>query len=434
MTVLGQHLNGGTVHVDGVSVPTTSCHAPGPGGQGPAALCFVTPPHPPGPASITVWLPDGHHSNAMPFAFTVTPPPHIGQPIPDRGSDNGGTAVMVTGESLDQGTVFVDGTAVATQECHQRGSPSIALCFVTPPHTAGPAGITVHTPDGAESDKVRFTYTPTPPPNIARLTPASGPDLGGTRVQVTGQNLDQGFVLVDGNRATMEDCGRGSAGRRPPPSALCFLTPGHRAGRAFVTVETPNGKVSNRVPYTYTDTPAPHIDRLNPTHGPDVGGNRVQIEGKHLDKGVVLVDGSPVATDTCPIARTARLGLCFTTPPHKPGHASITVATPNFKTSNAVPYIYVDTPAPVITSLRPSTASVAGGTPVTVVGDRVSQGVVYVDGHAVASGPCSNLTATFPGPHETVCFVAPAHARGIATVVVDNPNGKVSNAAHLDYR
>jgi hypothetical protein len=134
------------------------------------------------------------------------------------------------------------------------------------------------------------------------------------------------------------------------------------------------------------------------------------------------------------VPHTRRTGLCFTTPPHRPGHADITVATPNGKVSNTVAYLYVDTPAPFISSLRPQSVSPAGGAEVTIVGDRIAQGTAYLDGHAVASTPCSLSPNAFPGSHETLCFIAPAHAAGSAAVVVHNPNGKVSNAVPLRYR
>ena len=432
MTVHGAHLNGGTVYIDGAPVQTSDCHASGPGGRGPADLCFVTPPHAPGLASVMVRLANGQHSNTVRFGYDKTPPPVINRLNPAQGSDNGGTPVVVSGDSLDVGTVFVDGSAVPTAECH-RTTKSVSLCFTTPPHAPGLTAVTVHTPDGAVSNSVRFKYTSTPAPRIARLSPATGPDNGGTPVRVSGTNLDQGVVLVDGNRVATVQCAPGS-GRRSPGVELCFTTPPHRAGHAEVTVATPNGKVSNRVPFAYTNTPAPQIRRLNPTHGPDVGGDRVQVEGDNLDQGVVRVDGTAVATEPCPVPHSRRTGLCFTTPPHRAGHAEITVATPNGKVSNAVPYVYDDTPPPFISSLRPRSVSPAGGAEVTIVGDRIAQGTAYLDGHAVASTPCSLSATSFSGTHESLCFVAPPHPAGIASVVVHNPNGKVSNEVHLPYR
>jgi hypothetical protein len=76
--------------------------------------------------------------------------------------------VTVVGTNLSQGTVYVDDTAVPTQSCTQAppnvptGLPSpsaTGLCFVTPPHAAGTAAITVRTPNGKTSNTVQFRYT-----------------------------------------------------------------------------------------------------------------------------------------------------------------------------------------------------------------------------------------------------------------------------------
>jgi hypothetical protein len=428
VTVHGRSLAGGTVYVDGSPVQSRDCNA----GRGTADLCFVTPPHAPTLALVTVRVAGGPQSNAIPFGYTKTPPPVIRALTPDGGSDNGGTQVVVTGDSLDQGSVFVGAVGVPTEECAQRSSPVIALCFTTPPHAHGAAVVTVHTPDGAVSNSARFLYRSTPAPRIAHLTPQNGPDIGGTRVEVSGTNLDQGAVLIDGHRVETQPCGPRSSTTQHP-SDLCFVTPGHPAGHVVVTVVTPNGRSSNGIRYTYNDTPAPQIRRLSPTHGPDNGGDRVRVEGTHLDRGVVLVDGTPMPTESCPIPRTQRLGLCFITPPHRAGHASITVATPNGKTSNPVPYIYDNTPAPAITSVRPSIVSTAGDTQVTIVGDHVAQGTAYVNGQPVTSGACTLNAGAFPGAHEALCFFAPAHAAGHVTLVVHTPNGKTSNVVGLTY-
>jgi len=372
---------------------------------------------------------------------TTTRPPRSTAPIidasrglsPAAGPDVGGTQVGVRGSNLGGGTVFLDGIAVTTEPCSPRSRG--ALCFTTPPHDPGVVSVTVHTPDGEVSNAVPFRYTATPSPSITRITPATGPDVGGTRVEVGGPNLDQGTVLVDGNAVPTTECGKRNP-RQPTAVDLCYTAPPHAPGSVVITVSTPLHNPSNGVTYSYTDTPPPAIHSLFEPNGPDVGGDVVHVRGDNLDQGVVLVDGTPVSTEECQGPRTRfsgpTLDLCFTTPSHAPGQAMVTVATPNGKSSNPAVYDYKETPPPVIVDVKPSSVSTTGGARVTVIGDIVAQGTAYIDGIAVASGPCT-VGGAFPGRHQSVCFDAPPHAPGDVTIVIHNPNGKVSNGATLTY-
>ncbi|HEV3401700.1 MAG TPA: IPT/TIG domain-containing protein, partial [Acidimicrobiales bacterium] len=412
--VSGRNLAQGTVLVDGSPVPTTQRA----GGRDPS-LCFTTPPHAPGDAQITVRTPNGNVSNAVRFRYEATPPPVIDRIRPSRGPDVGGTTVCLTGSNLSQGTVLVDGNPVPTSQAG--GERSTSLCFVTPPHAPGDARITVRTPNGNVSNAVRFRYEATPPPEIDRITPSSGPDVGGTEVCLTGSNLDQGTVHVDGTPVPTTQQRGGREAR------LCFETPPHAPGDARITVRTPNGNVSNAVRFRYEATPPPEIDRIRPSRGPDVGGTEVCLTGSNLDQGTVLVDGNPVPT-------TERGGskepsLCFTTPPHAPGDAQITVRTPNGNVSNPVRFRYEATPPPEIDRLVPESGPEAGGTEVCLRGENLDQGTVFVDGIAVP-------TAQRGGGGRQVavlCFRTPPHPVGEAEVTVRTPNGNVSNAVRFRY-
>lgn len=336
--------------------------------------------------------------------------------------------------------MYVDGNPVPTQPC---GAPAgsrvapVSLCFVTPAHTPGDAQITVRGPGGT-SNAVPFTYLDTPAPTILTgrggIIPATGPDVGGTHVQLHGTNLDQGVVYVDGNPVPTQQCG----------SSLCFDTPPHAPGVVQVMVLTPNGKTSNSVSFRYDPTPPPRIRSLAPAHGPDVGGTVVAVTGDNLDQGVVYVDGNPVETQPCGGATSVRsrgapgVRLCFVTPPHAPGSAVITVRTPLHAESNAVTFQYDESPAPVIRAVTPISGPAGGGSRVTVVGTNLSQGTVYVDDTAVPTQSCTqappNVPTGLPSPSATgLCFVTPPHAAGTAAITVRTPNGKTSNTVQFRY-
>jgi hypothetical protein len=417
--VTAEDLDQGTVYVDGQPVPTTRRSA----GRT-AALCFTTPPHAPGGAEVTVRTPTGGTSNPVPFRYEETRPPQIDRLDPARGPDVGGTNVCVTGENLDQGTVYVDGTPVPTRERTDLRSRSVSLCFTTPPHAPGNAEITVRTPNGKTSNPVRFRYEETPPPHIDRLDRARGPDVGGTVVCLTGENLDQGTVYVDGDPVRTTE----RANVRSGNVTLCFVTPPHAPGDAEITVRTPNGKTSNAVRFRYEETPPPRLRRIDPTRGPDVGGTEVCLTGDNLDQGTVYVDGSPVPTRERSDPRTRSVSLCFTTPPHAPGDAEITVRTPNGKTSNPLRFRYDATPPPRVERVVPSTGPESGGTAVCLLGENLDQGTVFLDGTPVATrqGPSG-------GRGRALCFITPPHPAGDVLLTVRTPNGHESNGVHFRY-
>ena len=332
MFVVGDHLNGATILVDGEPVPTDVCTtAPAPiTGVPQRVLCFVAPPHPAGVVTVVARAADGTLSNTVHLAYTETPAPVIITTRPDHGPDVGGTRVQLTGDHFEQGVAYVDETPAGPSTC---GSNGQVFCFVAPPHAPGMATVTVRTGDGKASNGVSFRYDATPPPHIQGIEPSHGPDVGGTRARVSGMNLDQGVVYVDGVAATTSPCpvffGR---------DELCFTTPPHSAGTSNVEVRTPDGKVSNGLTFTYDATPPPELRTLQPSQGRASGGTVVLVFGSHLEGTTVLVDGVAVTSRLCP----NRFGsvLCFTAPPHAPGVAQVTVRSPDGKLSNALEFRY----------------------------------------------------------------------------------------------
>lgn len=343
VVVGGSALDQATLLLDGQPVAATPCAGPqvsshDPVPRVPSLICFTSPPHAPGDVTLVARAPDGALSSGVTFRYVATPAPVIRDTrglTPSSGPDAGGTAVKVVGENFDQGTVYIDDTAVATQPC----GGTHALCYTSPPHAPGAALVTVHTPDGKLSNAVPFRYVATPPPSLGAISPDHGPDVGGTRVVLTGAHLHQGVVFVDGAPATMQACSALFAIDR-----LCFFTPPHAPGDAVVQVRTPDGKTSDTLTFHYAATPPPRIQSLLPDLGSTRGGTHVIVRGGELDQGVVFVDDVAAATRECGTDRGGGVMLCFTTPPHAAGVAHVTVRTPDGKSSPAVDFRYTDGP------------------------------------------------------------------------------------------
>jgi hypothetical protein len=91
---------------------------------------------------------------------------------------------------------------------------------------------------GAPSAGVTFTYAAppvTPPPTITKLIPTSGPDTGGTLVDIIGTDLTGATAVDFGGTA-------GTGLTVDPSGNLATVTsPAHTAGPAPVTITTPAG-------------------------------------------------------------------------------------------------------------------------------------------------------------------------------------------------
>jgi hypothetical protein len=173
--------------------------------------------------------------------------------------------VLVRGDNLAGGTVYLNGKPQPTEACTPTDGPDRdrpALCFTTPPFPTGSkdslvATVTVRTPNGKTSNAAAFRYLATTP-RIANIEPSQGPDVGGSRVLVRGDNLAGGTVYLNGKPQPTEACTPTDGPDRDRP-ALCFTTPPFPTGSkdslvATVTVRTPNGKTSNVAAFRYLAT------------------------------------------------------------------------------------------------------------------------------------------------------------------------------------
>ena len=163
---------------------------------------------------------------------------------------------------------------------------------------------------------------PTPPPTITKIIPPSGPDTGGTLVDIIGTDL---------TGATAVDFG-GTAGTGltvdPSGNLATVTTPAHTAGPAPVTITTPAG-VSNAETFTFEAPipPGPVVVAVFP--GAARPGATIQIVGTNLTGATVTMCGEPVS-----ILSNDGTIITVVVPPGCPdGPATITVTTPDGETT-----------------------------------------------------------------------------------------------------
>ena len=309
--------------------------------------------------------------------FTIsTAGPTITMVSPNSGAP--GTNVTITGTNFGatQGTstVTFGGTVATTTNW---SATSIA---VTVPVSAT-TGVVVVTVGGLESNGVAFTV---PAPTITNITPTSG--LAGAAVTITGMNFGttQGASTVKFNGTT-------AAVTSWSNTSIAVTVPsGAATGNVVVTVGT---QASNGVSFTVT-TPAPTITTLNPTSG--AVGSSVVIIGTNF--GATQGTGTVKFNGTAATATAWSATSITATVPTGASTGNV-VVTVNGQASNGVAFT-VSTPAPMITSLSP-TSGVAGAA-VTITGTNfgATQGTstVKFDGTTATVTSWSNTSIAVTVP------------------------------------
>jgi hypothetical protein len=127
-------------------------------------------------------------------------PPSITSTSPATLSSDGGDIVTVTGNNFtnpapDVTSVKVDGTEVTFWTIGSRTS----ITFSAPPHPIGTATLTVTNAHGTASRTLTYVEPPqVDPPFVTAVSPASGPEAGGTQVTVTGTGFTTATAVTFG--------------------------------------------------------------------------------------------------------------------------------------------------------------------------------------------------------------------------------------------
>ena len=324
---------------------------------------------------------------------------------PSSGPVAGGTALVITGTGFTGATSVSFGQKAASNVSVKSDTQITA----TSPAGSGTVDVTVTTPSGtsATSSADQFTYIATPPPTatVTAISPASGPNNGGTKVTITGT----GFT-----GATSVSFGETAASNVSVKSDT-QITATSPAGSdtVDVTVTTPGGtsKTSSADHFTYT-VPTPTVTAISPTSGPSTGATSVTITGTGFTGATSVSFGetaasnfkvasdtqitatSPAGSDTVDVTVTTATGTSTTS---TADHFTYTVPTPNWSVNP--------------TSLNASTCGVTKACTVTLTEDAQSTG-------DIAWSASSNVGATFkpskgtlsPDGQITVSILAPCQS------------------------
>ncbi len=254
----------------------------------PTSLDVLTPAHAAGLVTVEVRNPDNQSGQkTQAFTFVAPPAPTVTQVTPNAGPTSGDTRIIVVGTGFAPSAVLTVGNGLATQVNIVSDTFIEAL---TPPHAAGQADVVVTNPDQQAGSLAKgFTYVGKPAPVVNGVVPVAGPTMGGTVINITGGNFENGStVALDGYPCT--DVNVVSV------NTLTCQTPAHSAGAVDVVVTNPDlqtGKLTGG--FTFE---GPEVDAgPRPDAGrPDAGASDAGMQMQQSDAGMPRVDGGTTST------------------------------------------------------------------------------------------------------------------------------------------
>ena len=184
------------------------------------------------------------------------------------------------------------------------------------------------------------------------------------------------------------------------------------AGASMIAVVA-NGIASTPVAITVVSTVPPTITSVSPNVGPVAGGTTVTITGTNFQAGVTVTFGGVAAT----VNSSTATSISVTTPAGSvAGPVSVVVSNPTGQSATLANGFTYQGPAPTVSSLTPTSGTSSGGTSVTISGTNFVSGAKVTFG-----GTAATVTATAA---TSITVTTPAHAAGVVSVVVINPDGQ----------
>jgi uncharacterized repeat protein (TIGR03803 family) len=239
-------------------------------------------------------------------------------------------------------------------------------------------------------------------PTFASIAPDHGLSAGGTATTIRGTGFTGAVDVTFGGSSTTQL-------EVVDPTTINATTPGHFVGTVDVEIVSFEGNVTGTNAFTF-DPPLPTISSVSPNSGPVAGGTSVTITGSHYIA-VSAVKFGTTAAATFSVDNDTQ--ITATTPAHAAGAAGVSVTTPSGTRTKANAFSFLAVPA--VTGLNPNTDYVTGGGSVVIAGTDFLGATKVRFGGAAASFTVNSATK--------ITAIAPAHAAGVANVVVTTPGG-----------
>jgi len=334
--------------------------------------------------------------------------------------------VVITGSGFT-GATAVDFGSVPADFFRVDSDSSIEASVMGTPGDST-VDVTVTTPEGTSATSPFDQYTFILSPQIASITPNSGPATGGNTVTITGADFtgatvvkfDSFYLNAPGTfTETVVEAPSFTVDSDTQITAVVPAAPGGPGTGSGVTVVTPNGETLDTNNSGYEWNPLPTVTGTSPLSDLTLGGAQVTLTGTGFSNASAVTFGTVPATSFTVNSDTS---ITATAPAQSvAGRVDVRVTTPNG--TSAVTTIdrfnYIATP--VITGVSPAAGPAIGGNTVTITGtgfkNRFSDAVVDL---AFGTIPATSFTVN---NNTQITATVPPGAAGTVDIVMTARSG-----------
>jgi hypothetical protein len=249
----------------------------------------VPPADAPGIVDVILENPDGFRP-VLERAFTYEPvpaPPKIIDVLPRTGPTTGGPSIRLIGDNFTEDVRVRIGELTAMRKVLS----AKLIDFILPAHELpGPVALEVSLDEVTIRIEEAFTYESPRAPKLTNVEPRSGPQSGGTKVVIEGENFPPNAAVFF-NRVAAKSFAIKDATR------IEAVTPASRSA-GVVDVEVSSAQTGPGISkggFRYEAVQAPLITSVAPNRGTIDGGTELTVEGKHFGEGVVVLMGGIAA-------------------------------------------------------------------------------------------------------------------------------------------
>jgi hypothetical protein len=338
--------------------------------------------------------------------YTYQAGPTITSISPTSGLLAGGATMTITGTGFLSGAnVKIGGSTCISPTVVS----STSITCVIPALVVGVYSVIVTNSDG-QSATLITSYTARAAPTVTSASPATGPIAGGTTITITGTGFYNGATATINGVACTSPTVLTS-------TAMTCITPANAAGAYTITVTNADTQTGSKL-NGFTYQAAPTVSSVSPLAGALAGGGTLTLTGTGFINGASVRIGVTICTT--PVVLSSTSMTCIL-PAKTAGNYAATVTNVDTQTGS-LPSAYTYQVGPTASSIDLLTGPIAGGTTITISGtDFISGATVSVSG-SVCTSP------TFIDSMTLTC-VTPAHAAGVVSVVVTNPDSQTSTLA-----
>lgn len=389
-----------------------------------------------------MWVPVQEFT-ASGLNFTVYPAPRLLSLSPSSGPIHGATFVRLSGVNLAKGSDYLCryGLTIVNATLAEDSSPQEVHCLAPPQDVTGAFTVylSLNGQNFTDSDTLFTYYLPS---LLTSLSPSSGPSLGGTTVEITGQALASGsdhrvLMAREGNLTTqivsstpIDQSGLVMEFHTPP------LAPGDVQVKTSLNGQQFSGGKGLEL-YIYAH---PRLSSLSPSCGPVRGATAVTVTGTNFSGGThFLCNFGLSQANNAGVRQNATLRrhwelacaspsvdtATFGTPPPHPLQISL-----NGQQFTSGPQQWSFHSEHFISAIYPASGATTGGVTITVMGSGFSAGC---DMQCNFEASSLIVNATFDAGTGHLLCVSPPSSAAVASVVEISLNGQQFTSSQVNY-